>query len=444
LHVHDNHLKKKQLINLKVASLQLYSLLLLLGCLALKTNAQTAFMKTSQGRLVLNGQQQYYIGTNYWYGGLLGNTADGKIRLKKELDFLNSHGVNNLRVMVGAEGSGNIIGVQRVGPALQPTQGIFNTELLNGLDYLLAEMGKRKMKAVLFLSNNWEWSGGFLQYLNWNGLIADSVLHRKLSWEEYRDLGSQFYTCEPCKAAYKKQLQLVVTRTNHYTQKKYTEDEAIMSWEIANEPRPMRPTAINAYTNWISNVAATIKQLDKNHLLTIGTEGYIGTENRSVYTTIHADKNIDYLSIHIWPKNWQWFTGTDLEKQYDSVIIKTKNYINEHVTIAKKLNKPLIIEEFGLPRDHQQFDPQSSTNFRDRYYKEIFTIWQQNRAKGGIMAGCNFWAFGGTARPIAGQIFWKTGNDYMGDPPMEEQGLNTVFDSDQSTWKWIDFFTQRK
>jgi mannan endo-1,4-beta-mannosidase len=35
-----------------------------------------------------------------------------------------------------------------------------------------------------------------------------------------------------------------------------------------------------------------------------------------------------------------------------------------------------------------------------------------------------------------GQIFWKAGDDYMGDPPMEEQGLNTVFDGD-STWKVI-------
>jgi hypothetical protein len=26
---------------------------------------------------------------------------------------------------------------------------------------------------------------------------------------------------------------------------------------------------------------------------------------------------------------------------------------------------------------------------------------------------------------------------YMGDPPMEEQGLNTVFDSDRSTWEAI-------
>jgi len=53
------------------------------------------------------------------------------------------------------------------------------------------------------------------------------------------------------------------------------------------------------------------------------------------------------------------------------------------------------------------------------------------------VAGANFWAFGGTARPKKGQIYWESGDDLMGDPPMEEQGLNSVFDSDQSTWKVI-------
>ena len=59
------------------------------------------------------------------------------------------------------------------------------------------------------------------------------------------------------------------------------------------------------------------------------------------------------------------------------------------------------------------------------------------RASGSI-AGANFWAFGGTSRPVKNQIFWKTGDDYMGDPPMEEQGLNTVFDSDKTTWTVVN------
>jgi mannan endo-1,4-beta-mannosidase len=60
-----------------------------------------------------------------------------------------------------------------------------------------------------------------------------------------------------------------------------------------------------------------------------------------------------------------------------------------------------------------------------------------------IIAGTNFWAFGGLARPIEGQIFWKEGDDYMGDPGGEEQGLNSVFSSDKATWKIIKLFSKK-
>ncbi len=402
------------------------------------------FVEVNNGKMSIAGSPYYFIGTNYWYGSLLGNTASGKQRLKAELDFLKKNGVTNLRVMVGAEGEGLILGIPRVAPALQPKQGIFNTTVLEGLDFLLAEMAARNMKAVLFLSNNWEWSGGFLQYLNWNGLIADAVLNKKLTWDATRDYVSQFYGCHGCVADYKKQLQLVVNRINTVTLKKYSDDMAIMAWQIANEPRPMRPGAIAAYKAFLNEVAAEIKAADKNHLVTIGVEGEIGTENMEVYEAIHMDKNIDYLTIHIWPKNWAWFTGRLSAVNFDTVLAKTTDYIKRHLAAASKLGKPLVIEEFGLPRDGHSFSPTSETRFRDAYYRAIFSIWQNSSTKSGVIAGCNFWAFSGKARPVPGQPFWKKGDDYMGDPPMEEQGLYGVFDSDKSTWQVIRAFARKK
>ena len=95
--------------------------------------------------------------------------------------------------MAGAEGSGIIQGVERVGPPLQTEKGKFDAQVLNGLDILLEEMKKREMKAILFFSNNWEWSGGFLQYLLWNKQIADSSFRNKLAWDDLRDQVSKFY-----------------------------------------------------------------------------------------------------------------------------------------------------------------------------------------------------------------------------------------------------------
>ena len=68
--------------------------------------AQPAGFVRRQGTgFVLAGKPYRYIGANYWYGGLLATQgAAGKARLVKELDFLQAHGIRNLRVMVGAEG----------------------------------------------------------------------------------------------------------------------------------------------------------------------------------------------------------------------------------------------------------------------------------------------------------------------------------------------------
>jgi mannan endo-1,4-beta-mannosidase len=421
-------------------------LVLIFHFLLTAASAQSSFVTTRGHQFYLNNKPYYYIGTNYWYGSYLPlekNKTKGVERLRKELDFLKLNGVTNLRVLAGVEGSGQINGVQRVTPAVQPKRGVFDEKQLYGLDVLLSEMAKRNMKAVIFLSNNWEWSGGFLQYLNWNGLIADSVMQRKLNWDELRDYTSKFYSCDDCKKDYLKQVKFIVNRTNKVTKKKYTSDPAIMAWELVNEPRPMRPSANEAYHQWISSTAAYIKSLDKNHLVTLGHEGEMATDNNiDLYEQVHADKNVDYLTIHIWPKNWGWFKPETLEQDYPKVRTNTLAYIDKHVVVATKLDKPLVIEEFGLPRDNHSFDLNASTTLRDDYYKTIFNEWQKDKQGSDVINGINFWAFGGMGRPVQGQVTWKDGDDYVGDPLMEEQGLNSVFDSDKSTWDVITSYTK--
>jgi mannan endo-1,4-beta-mannosidase len=416
-----------------------------LALFSLTVFSQSPFVKVKNHQFFVGDKPYYFIGTNYWYGTLLGLEKDkkrGAERLRKELDFLKANGVTNLRIMAGAEGSGLINGITRVGPPLQPVQGKFNTEVLDGLDLILFEMGKRNLKAIVFFSNNWEWSGGFQQYLIWNKRVPKEQETRRLTWDEQRDIVAQFYACAPCKAAYNEQLSLVMNRTNKYSKKKYVDDPAIMAWELANEPRPMRASAEKDYKKWISDVAALIKSKDKNHLVALGHEGSIGTESMKLFEEVHADKNVDYLTIHLWAKNWGWFEGEKLAEGYENVVEKATNYLNEHIAAAQKLDKPLVIEEFGLPRNALSFDIASSTSLRDDYYSRIFSQVAESAQTGGVLAGANFWAFGGLARPAKGQIFWKAGDDYMGDPPMEEQGLNTVFDSDKTTWAIINKYSK--
>ncbi|WP_345947918.1 beta-mannosidase [Mucilaginibacter sp. PAMB04274] len=428
-------------------SVKIILLLVAIACINCHVVAQNSFVKV-KGHQFYRGAAPYtYIGGNYWYGGLLSAVKGeaGKQRLIQELDFLKQNGVTNLRVLAGSEGEPGSY-YYSVAETAQPKQQSYNEEVLKGLDYLLQQMGKRHMTAILYLTNNWQWSGGLDQYLQWNGYGQGPLPQTEnYSWDKNKAYTTQFYNCLPCQNDLNAYIKHLVTRTNTYTNKKYIDDTAIMAWELANEPRPMTAANNDKYLDWIARTSSLIKGLDRNHLVTIGSEGDIASDmDRTVYENANRLPGIDYLTIHIWPKNWNWFKDTSISVGFNDVLKNTKNYIDRHVTIAEKLNKPLVIEEFGLPRDLHSFDPTSSTLWRDKYYHFVFSIWQSSVQKQGVINGANFWAVGGTARAKPEQKYWwKPGDDYTGDPPQEEQGLNAVFNTDDSTWKVIRSYTKK-
>ncbi|MFD1255650.1 beta-mannosidase [Mucilaginibacter terrae] len=407
--------------------------------------AQRSFVSVKGHQFYKDSKPYSYLGANYWYGGLLSAVKGeaGKIRLQQELDFLKKNGITNLRVLVAAEGKpGNYF--YSVAETAQPEQGKFNDQILKGLDYFLQQLGKRQMTAILFLTNNWQWSGGFDQYLQWNGYGPGPLPNTAgYTWDKNKAYTSKFYTCDPCKTALNDYITYIIKRTNSYTGKKYIEDTAIMAWELANEPRPMMSNSNDAYLNWISNTAGLIKSLDKNHLVTTGSEGDIASDfDKDIFTKAHSNKSIDYLTIHIWPKNWSWYKDTSINAGFNDVLKNTKDYIDRHVAIAQQLNKPLVIEEFGLPRDTHSFSPEVGTTWRNKYYNYIFSLWKNSTVNAGVINGVNFWAAGGIAKANSAQKYWwKPGDDYMGDPPQEEQGLYSVFNSDAATWDVIRKYT---
>ena len=411
--------------------------------ISLPAMAQSGFVRVEGTQFTIDGKSYRYIGANYWYGGLLATNGEkGKQRLKTELDFLKKNGVTNLRIMVGAEGLTTYPYRVPGEKALQPHPGQFDEKIMYGLDYLLNELGKRNMKAVLHFTNTWDWSGGLGQYLQWNGFGPQP--HSKYggyTWNADQHYTAQFYTSQKSMDELDTYIKYVLHRINSVNGKKYTDDPAIMAWEIINEPRPMEQSANQAFLAWMQHVSALVKSIDHNHLLTTGSEGDIASSgDMSIFQQIHADKNIDYATIHIWPKNWGWFQDTAIVANYPTIIANATDYIARHLAVAQALNKPLVIEEFGLPRDAQSFSIKATTISRNKWYEFVFGEMIKNTG----IAGANFWAFGGTARPIPGQTFWKDGDEFMGDPGGEEQGLNSVFDSDVSTWAVISKYAQEE
>ena len=416
---------KKQFLLLTV-------LLFLLGACAPKP-AEHSFIKVNaDGQFVRDGKPYYFVGTNFWYGAILGSEGEGgnRERLHKELDFLKSIGINKLRVLVGADGENGI--KTRVEPSLQVAPGVYNDTILAGLDYFMNELRERDMTAVLYLNNSWEWSGGYSVYLQWSG-HGDAVVPAVDGWPAYMEYVKQFPQSDSAKALFANHVNYIVSRTNRYNQIKYVDDPTIMSWQIGNEPRAFSDENKEPFARWMADVAAQIKSLDPNHMVSSGSEGSWGCEmDMNLFEKIHADPNINYLNIHIWPYNWSWVKADSLKELLPRAKENTKKYIDDHMVIARKYSKPIVLEEFGFPRDGFSFSKEAPTTARDEYYRYVFDLIRQDRESGGLFAGCNFWAWGGFAGQNPDHVFWEKGDDYTGDPAQEQQGLNSVFATDST------------
>jgi len=374
------------------------------------------FMTVSNGKFMLNGHPYYFVGTNFWQGmnlGVDGSKRDGEL-LTSELDRLQRIGVTNLRIMAASEGPNTE--PHRMVPALMTSPGVYDEKVLDGLDFFIAEMGKRDMKAVMVLNNFWQWSGGMGQYVSWS---EGTPIPYPGDWGVFMSYVAKFYDCAECQTWYRDHIKMIIDHINPYTGLKYRDDPTVFAWELANEPRRYP-------YSWIDETAAYIKSLDPNHLVTTGSEGTPPGESQDFKRT-HEGPNIDYATIHIWPQNWSWYDPSN-PASYKSAEQNSLEYLRRHVFDMAVLNKPLVLEEFGLARDwepvHDIYDPQSSTTYRDRFYKAIFAEVYDLITKGGPMAGDNFWAWGGASRP---------GDDWLGDPPHETPGWYSVYDRDEST-----------
>lgn len=399
-------------------------------------SAPGAFVRREGTGFRIDGRPYRYAGTNMWYAAYLGADAPygDRDRLRRELDRLSALGIDNVRIL----GSSELSPLKSsITPGFRDRGTEYNRTLLEGLDFALAEMGRRGMRAIIYLTNFWEWSGGMMTYLYWNNggryIDMNDPAH---PWPEFANMTSQFYSVAPAVAMYHDYVRAVVTRTNAITGIRYADDPTIMSWQLANEPRPGGSEEsgrrhMEAYLAWINGTARLIKSLDPNHLVSTGSEGTQGClgDDDCVFDA-HASPEVDYFTAHIWPQNWGWADPKDLAGTWPTVERNTRDYIARQLAVADRLGKPLVIEEFGFPRDGGSYDPAAATTFRDRFYALI----QEAVLDNPTVAGSNFWAWGGEGRAAHADHRFRPGDtSYLGDPPHEPQGWYSVFATDEST-----------
>jgi mannan endo-1,4-beta-mannosidase len=424
-------------------------LLLLAACLTLIAGtvsaapAQSGFVTVKGRHFVLDGKPYYFAGANLWYGmylGSPGSTGD-RARLTKELDQLASQGVLNLRVLAISEASTL---KRAVTPTVLKAPGKVDETLWKGLDFLLDEMARRDMKAVLYVNNFWQWSGGMSQYVAWFGGRPVAEIDPDLTgnWNVFMDNSAAFYRSEPAQDAFRTVVRQLIARKNSVNGRAYNEDPTIMSWQLANEPRPgsdanAKPH-FDAFVKWQEDTAGFIKKLAPKQLVSTGNEGWMGTAgSKELFVRSHVSKNIDYLTYHMWAPNWGWFNPKDAAGTYEGAWARMKDYLDWHIDEANRMGKPIVLEEFGINRDNGAFEATSTTINRDKLYQAIYQLLARRAASGDAIAGSNFWAWGGAGRTKNADFMWKPGDSFVGDPPQEPQGLYCVFDTDASTMRII-------
>ncbi len=374
-------------------------------------------------RFEVNGRPHYYMGASYFnamnYGA--GSEAD-RAKLRTDFENLAALGVTNVRIWASSEGT---ITNQRLTPTLQPSAQTFSETMFQGLDYALKVANDNNLRSVMVLNNNWEWSGGMNQYVEWSPTTNKGLYKDEWGQGPYHD---QFYTDANTQADFQHFIDTIVNRENtaypEGSRPLYKDDPTIFSWELANEPR-YKNSDQTVLNNWIDTTADYIKSLDANHMVTTGSEGffnqpatgnwwdnpaYTGTD----FVANHASANIDYATVHIWPFNWGWYPDPNGYPKTAQEL--ATEFLADHITSAQvDLGKPLVLEEFGLLRDGDDPDnpgsqpPGSPTTDRDALFQAYFDQLYDSAAADGPGAGSNFWT-------------------YEIDPPQEPQGMYAIYD----------------
>jgi len=147
--------------------------------------------------------------------------------------------------------------------------GKFNEEAFKTVDHLFALANKYHVRVVFDLTAE---SGSYL------GGIGNYAAHRGKKTAE-------FYTDPQIKEDYKATVRYVLNRKNTITGVRYRDDKAILAWQFGNEMH-------SAPDAWLSEMAAFIKSLDKNHLVA-------ETRHRPGQPLL-VDPNIDLVTRHLY------------------------------------------------------------------------------------------------------------------------------------------------
>ncbi|KAJ4399255.1 hypothetical protein N0V85_006072 [Neurospora sp. IMI 360204] len=170
-------------------------------------------------RVSIDGETRYFAGTNSYWIGFLTNNRD----VDTVLDHISSSGLRILRIW----------GFNDVTRKL--ATGTINTgaDGLQRLDYVVQSAENRGVKLIINFVNNWSDCSGMSAYVNAFG-------SSKESW----------YTNSRAQSQYKPTLL-----------------------QLSTEPR-CKGCSTDVIYKWATDISLYIRSLDRNHMITLGDEGF--------------------------------------------------------------------------------------------------------------------------------------------------------------------------
>jgi mannan endo-1,4-beta-mannosidase len=303
------------------------------------------------------------------------------------------------------------------------------------------------MTAVLYLTNYWEWSGGLAVYVHWvtgEPIPDPNAPGRKHTGADHMNFAARFYELPEAQRLYRQHVAKLLERRNSINGRRYVDDPAIMAWQLANEPRPgtddpQSELRLPAFHQWLAEAAQFIKTQAPRHLVSTGSEGAIGCLGKTdACRQAHASPAIDYVTLHLWVKNWGWLTEPWLGPQYESAVARAMEHVRLHQDLSAQLGKPLVMEEFGIGRDRESTVPTSPTTMRDDYYRRMFHQLVTSVAAGQPLQAANFWVWSG--EPERPAVSRRVAKDSPSPAPVD---LNGVLTTDRSTRQVIREYNAR-
>lgn len=285
-------------------------------------------------------------------------------------------------------------------PALMNTPGDYSENVFRGLDICLDELSQRGMRATMTLNDEWQWSGGFAQYVSWANNNTEipypsswnmtkapqrptpgtgwgdysSVVDGAHTYDEFTTFANQMYTNALAEQWYKDHIKTVITRRNTVNGRLYNEDATIMTWQLANEPQSQSTyTSSDPLFPWVARISAYIRSLAPSQLISVGLESKQGED---IFKAVHQVPDVDYATTHCWVQNWGVYdmydaTGTSL---LAAQAFATK-FVSDTSKWAAEVGKPVFLEEFGMARDNWEnkleeypYLSSAGTTHKDAYF----------------------------------------------------------------------------